>query len=214
MSSSAARSMPHAPASPAPLAPDATDLFGPGQLPALERLARCLAPSGVDPRDLLQEAIERALRNLHRFQPGTNFYAWMRMIMHRLVMDDVRARRRFQQVLPFLHAADDQDPEPEPWAEARLADVRAATEQLPEPLRCTFRLFVFERLTYLQISVREGIPLRTVGTRLIRARGRVRALLEAGVRAPVPAPSRLTPRAPAAPEAAPVCERERRDVAA
>jgi DNA-directed RNA polymerase specialized sigma24 family protein len=56
----------------------AARLFGAEELRRLQKLARRVAPRGVDADDLLHDALERALRNIDRFQAGTNLYAWMR----------------------------------------------------------------------------------------------------------------------------------------
>jgi RNA polymerase sigma-70 factor (ECF subfamily) len=55
--------------------------------------------------------------------------------------------------------------------------VRRAIERLPDDVRETYRLFAIEGHDYAQIATLQHIPAATVGTRLYRARKRLRALL-------------------------------------
>jgi len=55
--------------------------------------------------------------------------------------------------------------------------IRAAAEQLAPPFRDVFRLHVFERRSYAEIATQLAIPPLTVGTRLTRARQKLRAIL-------------------------------------
>lgn len=159
-------------------------MLKPGDLPLLRRIAGRLAKGSVDPDDLLQDALERACRNVHRFEPDSSAIAWIRTIMQRLLIDQWRRqRRRAHKQVPADEVAgpmpfEDADA---PLASARydLDDVRQAVDALPEPLRTTFRLFALDGLNYAQIVLRQGVLLATVGTRLRRARLRLRRILEA-----------------------------------
>jgi RNA polymerase sigma-70 factor (ECF subfamily) len=141
----------------------------------------------------LHDAVERALRSLDRFEVGTNVRAWMRTIMARLAIDRVRAcRRRPTQPLDD-RALVWEAPEPteqRPWTSLSMDDVRAVIDHLPEKLRIPFRMFALEGLPYEEIGRRLGIPQRTVGTRLLRARAHLRRLLLARL-----APRQLRPAA-------------------
>ena len=67
------------------------------KLQLLRRIAgRLSQPQQSD--DLLQDALEKALKDFGRFQAGTNFTAWIRTIMQRLVIDNWRRRGRYRTV--------------------------------------------------------------------------------------------------------------------
>jgi RNA polymerase sigma-70 factor (ECF subfamily) len=175
----------------------AATVFNAAEMSSLRWMARQLAPRGMDPEDLLHDAVERALRNLDRFAVGTNLRAWMRTIMTRLVIDQVRGRRRHPTTAldewGLVAEPLEDAPEEEPWAGLTTSDVRAAADELPETMRATFELFAFEGLPYEEIARRLGIPARTVGSRLHRTRERLRALLlarQARRQAPLPFPPR------------------------
>jgi hypothetical protein len=56
---------------------------------------------------------------------------------------------------------------------------------LPEPLRRVFELNVTAHLSYGEIATTLGIPTNTVGTRLLRARRRLRDSLQTRITTPV-----------------------------
>lgn len=146
----------------------------------LRRLAIKIANGAMDPDDLLQDALERSVRHFDSFTPGTNMKAWLSTIMQRIVIDECRKRSRRRHVsADDLAAPEPTEAEPA-WSRHDLRDVQQAAEQLHEPLRTTFRLHLMEGQSYAAIAAAQGLPLATVGTRLRRARLRVRALLETG----------------------------------
>lgn len=173
----------------------AARLFSAQELRRLQILARRLAPAGVDADDLLHDGLERALRNLHHFQEGSNLYAWMRTILSRLAVDRVRAhqRRRSDGLdVDSLPAPECAEREEEAWADLGMDDVRAAAEDLPEGMRRAFEMATFEGLPYDEIARRLEVSPGTVGSRLLRSRLRVRALLQERLErrhAPLPFPS-------------------------
>jgi RNA polymerase sigma-70 factor (ECF subfamily) len=158
----------------------AAELFGPEQMERLQRIACRYVRMGLDPDDLLHDAVERALTHLDRFERGTNFIAWMSTILSRLALDSIRKRQRQRtesaDVSCFEAPARE---EPEPWAALDADDLRAAAAELPRSMRETFSLAVFDGLSYEQIAARSGISQGTVGSRLLRARLKLRSLLQA-----------------------------------
>jgi len=153
--------------------------------PNLMRVALGLTRNAAEASDLVQDALERALREWSRYTPGTNARAWVTAIMSRLFIDGWRRRRR----RPALVALDDLDlagppppdgaADPAPWEGVSDADLERAVAALPEPLRHVFQLNVVHHLSYGDIGAALGIPVNTVGTRLMRARRRLRTMLEA-----------------------------------
>jgi RNA polymerase sigma-70 factor, ECF subfamily len=146
----------------------------------LRILALRWSPGPEEAEDLLQDTVERALRKLHRHRPGTNVRAWVRAIMYHLAVDRSRYRRREALArTAFEHVAveEDEPAPPEPPPLPPMEEVRASVDRLTEPYRTAFRLWALERRSYREISRLEGIPVGTVGTRLLRARAQLRHLL-------------------------------------
>jgi RNA polymerase sigma-70 factor (ECF subfamily) len=150
--------------------------------PSLLGRARQLAGNDADAQDLVQETLERALRTFQRFRPGTAVAAWLMTIMRSVWIDAWRRRRR------GLPMAAGWQPEPaappsEPPPLYEMADVilerlPGALAQLPPKLRGVLQLRLVDKMSYAAIAAQLGIPSRTVGTRLLRARQQLAAILE------------------------------------
>ncbi len=149
----------------------------------LSSLARKLCRTSFDAEDLLQDVVMKTVAAHHRIPPDANLAAWMARTMHNLFIDRVRERavRTSEALDERTHAA----PAAETrawWEELRAADVRAVLPRLSDELRVAFELFAFDGLTYKEIAARQGVPVATVGTRVLRARRQLRVLLGGPVR--------------------------------
>jgi len=149
--------------------------------PALRRLAERLCDNGVDVHDLLQDTFERAVRQ--GISPEVRCTcAWLTTIMHNLFIDRCRAaaRQPNHEALEDTHGNVTQlEPDaPEPaWARITVQDIRDALDQIEQVYRDVYRLHTFEYLSYEQIAQQLSIQRITVGTRLNRARKRLREVL-------------------------------------
>jgi RNA polymerase sigma-70 factor (ECF subfamily) len=152
--------------------------------PALQAFATRLCGSNADARDLVQDTHERALRRFDTFAPGTNARAWLFTIMHRAFID--RCRRRAVERRRIDDIDDLQVPAPEPieppaWASVSPDQLARAIAALEDEFRSVYKMHALQSLSYKEISEQLGVPVSTVGTRLNRARQKLRALLEAAV---------------------------------
>jgi RNA polymerase sigma-70 factor (ECF subfamily) len=149
---------------------------------ALYGLALRLCGNSTDALDLVQDTFERALRHLDRFQQGTNARAWLCTILRHLFISRCRTRMSERRDAVSVEELQEQlaapDVEPLPaWRSFSLEQLHAALRQLPEDFREVYRLHALEGRSYEEISAWLGIPKATVGTRLIRARRKLRDLL-------------------------------------
>lgn len=140
-------------------------------LPRLRRFAVSLTGNMTDADDLVQDTVERALKNLDRFEPGTRLDSWLYRIAQNLWIDAVRARK-VRAVVPG-------DPPEEAAvidgvraAESKLAFAATcrALAQLPEEQRLVVALVLIEGLSYREAADILGLPIGTVTSRLARAR--------------------------------------------
>ena len=143
----------------------------------LHGLAKRLCRSHFDPEDLVQDVLEKTVRSPDASPVGANERAWMSRVMHNLFIDRCRrAKTRGEQPMeaePVAVAS-----ETEAWWQSLTGDhVRAQLARLPDDQRETFELFVFEHLSYDEIAARLKIAKATVGTRILRARTKLRELL-------------------------------------
>jgi RNA polymerase sigma-70 factor (ECF subfamily) len=166
----------------------APELFAQGLLAhrrALGAYARMLTREAAAADDLLQDTWERALRCAHQFQPGTSLIAWLRRIMKNLFTDRCRSHTRFvgfedQENMDRLMIGSER-PEPARLDYRQfvtLDDIQVALDHLETSLKEVFVLAYIRRLPYQTIAASIGVPVTTVGTRLWRARGRIRDHLE------------------------------------
>jgi len=147
---------------------------------AVRGVARRLCRGG-DAEDLVQDVLERALRGFDPAQPPTHPRAWLMTILHNLFVDRCRAAHR----QPTEDGAPGRVerlpvPEPEPvpnWATLGLDEVREALNELDEGFRRTYELHDIQGLSYDEIARELQIAKATVGTRLLRARRRLKELL-------------------------------------
>jgi RNA polymerase sigma-70 factor (ECF subfamily) len=150
--------------------------------PVLRATALRLCGNATDANDLLQDTFERGLRSLARFQPGTDGRAWLLTILHNLFIDRCRSRAREArsdtpaEELEERIAAPEAEPQPS-WASISPEQLRAALAKIPEDFQVVYRMHALENRSYQEIAQTLGIPKATVGTRLIRARKKLRDLL-------------------------------------
>lgn len=156
-------------------------------LPRLRSRAVQLCRSRQDADDLVQDAVVRALRCQAQLQDRERARAWLLSIVTNLFLDRMRrlrARPRPVSIELCPIAAEPPEPtacEPQPWEDLDAASVRAAIDLLPADVRDTYRMFTFEGADYVAIAARQGIPKGTVGSRIVRARKRLRTILAARI---------------------------------
>jgi RNA polymerase sigma-70 factor (ECF subfamily) len=151
------------------------------QLPILRIVARGLCRDPGELEDLVQDAYERALRSIDRIDVGGNPRGWMVTILHNLHIDRCRRRARMKPHVPYdeVPIATPEVSEAPAWSAISAEDVRRAAGQLSEELRTTYTMFALDGRSYQEVSEALGIPKATVGTRISRARARLKELLGA-----------------------------------
>jgi RNA polymerase sigma-70 factor (ECF subfamily) len=149
--------------------------------PQLEERARflCRGRNPSDAKDLLQDTYERAFRAFHTYDRNAPPLPWLASILVRRFLDMCRHDKRHpqQEFTEGLDVAREEAGPAETWAGYTLEDVWRAVELLPEEFRDVVRLKDMEGLSYARIGEQLGIPAMTVGTRLFRARKRLKDIL-------------------------------------
>ncbi len=135
-----------------------------------------LTRNPADAKDLTQRTLERGLRSLHRFEPGTNIRQWLLRILVNLFLDDCRRSARSPRLEPIEeHSASSPSVEEAienepPWARVTPEQFQDALLALSPLFRQVYQLRIVDNLKYQEIAERLNIPVATVGTRLARAR--------------------------------------------
>lgn len=146
-------------------------------LPRLRRFARSLAGDAASADDLVQSALERALRRWHTRRDDAALQSWLFSILYRQFVDERRRAARWQRVLTlFVPQQADQSPSAERVHDGRA--LLAAFAQLPAEQRALLLLVAVEGFSYREAADTLGLPIGTVMSRLSRARDRLRTLGE------------------------------------
>lgn len=153
-------------------------------LPGLRARAAQLCRCHMEAEDLLQEALIRAFRAWKTLRERGFVRAWLLRIVANTFYDALRKERVRPQLVPLepeLVAAEEKPTETLPWEHIGTEELCAAIERLPDDVRDTYRLFAIEAKDYAEIAAMLHIAKATVGTRLLRARKRLRVLLAAAL---------------------------------
>ncbi len=133
--------------------------------------------------DLVQDTVVRALRFRDRFEPGTNFKAWVYTILTHTFIHKYRRQKREREILDGQSRMDvDRQLHSELSRELALRpenaylenllsdDVLAALDSIPDDFRTVVVLCDIEGLSYRDIADVVGCPVGTVMSRLYRGR--------------------------------------------
>ncbi len=142
-------------------------------LPRLRRFCLALTGSVADGDDLVQDTVERALRHLHQWEPGTRLDSWMFRIARNRFLDARRAAKRERRVISgSLEEAGGAVVDGERLVEAQLTlkAVGQALHTLPAEQREAVALVLIDGLPYREAADILQIPIGTLTSRIARAR--------------------------------------------
>lgn len=153
-------------------------------LDALFGTAIRLTRNEKDAEDLVQDALLRAYRFWHHFEPGTNCKAWLFRILTNAFINRYHKGRREQDLTKVvaedatlteeLHSRESQararDPEGTLLGAALSEDVQRALDALPIHFRLPVILCDVQELSYKEIAEALECPVGTVMSRLHRGR--------------------------------------------
>jgi RNA polymerase sigma-70 factor (ECF subfamily) len=141
------------------------------------RTAMVLTHNRADAEDLVQIAFMRALDRSSTLDADTNWPAWMKTVVRHLAVDLARRNQRWR-LTELLDSIAPTGAAPEPteaaWSSVSPEQLEAAVDSIDKHYQAVYRLHHLEGASYAQMAEQLKIPVRTVGTRLHRARGRIR----------------------------------------
>ena len=146
-------------------------------LPRARRFAWVLTRSHHDAEDVLQAAVERALRNSNSWERGTRLDSWLFRIMQNLWRDELRAHRRRAEPLEAAGEIMGTDGREVAMKHIQTVQASEALAQLPDEQRAVIALVVMEGMSYQEAADILEIPIGTIMSRLARARARLAATL-------------------------------------
>jgi RNA polymerase sigma-70 factor, ECF subfamily len=152
---------------------------------AVFTLALRMVASASDAEDVAQEAFLRVHRGLEGFKGESQFSTWLFRITCNLCTDWQRknsgARGKAEAIDDVADIADGRvHVEQGLLDEEEREGVRRALDGLPEKYRTVLVLHYYQKMPYEQIASILGQPLKTIETRLYRARRMLRERLARG----------------------------------
>lgn len=139
----------------------------------LYRTARSILRNEQDAQDAVQEAVTQAFARLHTLRDPAKFKPWLLRILVNTCYDACRRRRS----TVYLEAVEETLAAPQSDCEERMS-LWSAVMRLPGEQKAVVTLFYYEDLPIRAISEVLGVTQGTVKTRLSRARGRLRQMLD------------------------------------
>jgi len=150
-------------------------------LPRLRRFARALARDANDADDLLQVALERALKARSQWQAGTRLDAWTMRIVRNCWIDEARSRIRRARTFAPQEEIDTlgSDAQRDIERHVELQQVDRAMNLLPREQREAIALVLVEGLAYREAAEMLSVPMGTLTSRVTRGRHALVQMLEA-----------------------------------
>lgn len=142
--------------------------------------------SQEDARDLTQEVFIQVFRSLDKFRGDAKFSTWLYRLAANKSLDFLRRNKKAVPLdlnlradavdlpgragLPDRNGAPDNNPEQMYLREEKVRRLRRMIAGLPDRYRVALVLYHYENLSYQQIAEALEVPLKTVATRLYRAK--------------------------------------------
>jgi RNA polymerase sigma-70 factor (ECF subfamily) len=161
-------------------------------LDALYRTALRMTRNPSDAEDLVQDALVRAYRFYDRFEPGTNFRAWLFKILTNTYINNYRRKQGrpqessledTEEFFLYNQLSGEGSGERVTDVEDTVLDglgadaIQRAIDQLPPQFRTTVQLSDVEGLSYAEIAEATGVAKGTVMSRLFRGRRQLQRAL-------------------------------------
>lgn len=140
----------------------------------LHSFAYNLTKNMEDAKDLYQETAYRALFNRDKFQPDTNFKAWMFTIMKNIFINNYRKKVKANTILDttdnqyYLNSGSHSTSNAAEGG-IMLKELNAMVSALDDSIRVPFTMH-FEGFKYQEIADELQLPLGTVKSRIFFAR--------------------------------------------
>jgi len=147
-------------------------------IPSLRRYALLLTSDPQSADDLVQDCLERILKSKDKYDPTRSLRSWAFGIMHNLHVDNWRKNKTKPTLVSIDGELVDQFKSSGENFQPELADTIAAFGQLSVEHREVLVLVAIEGMSYREASECIGIPPGTIMSRLARARGALKHILE------------------------------------
>jgi len=148
----------------------------------LQSFAYNLTQNMEDARDLYQETAYRAIKNKEKFNPGTNFKAWLMTIMKNIFINNYRRKVKQNTIIDstdnqyFINSGT-KTVKNDAESDIMMTELVGMIEKLEEGLKVPFMLHYYG-YKYQEIADYLELPLGTVKSRIFFARKELKDLIE------------------------------------
>ncbi|MGV6847088.1 MAG: sigma-70 family RNA polymerase sigma factor [Marinibacterium sp.] len=145
-------------------------------IPDLRRYAQALMRDAEAGDDLVQDALERAVRRLDTRRKDASLRAWMFRILINRHRDVMRRQRRVGYLVPVDALAEEPSVGATQDIHMALRETEAAIARLPEDQRRALLLVALDGLSFDDAAAALDIPRGTLMSRLARGREALRTM--------------------------------------
>jgi len=144
-------------------------------IPQLRRYAFALVNHNDMADDLVQDSLERALAKQHLWNPSLPIKPWLLTVLHNIFANNARKYRRTPCLVSIHEIEEISDNKNSD--ELYLNDLQYALEHLSDEHREIILLVGLEQMSYRETATILDIPQGTVMSRLMRARQKLKEVM-------------------------------------
>ncbi len=138
--------------------------------------------SEMEAEDMLQEAFTEAFMKLDSFRYDSTFGAWLKRIVINKCINELKRRKADLTLEEDMSMYNERKEETEVIAELSVKDVKRAMQDLPDGSRVIFSLYLLEGYDHREIAQILNVSESNSKSQYMRARRRVKEILEGGMK--------------------------------
>lgn len=149
----------------------------------LKSFAYNLTKNGEEAKDLFQETAYRAMRNREKFNPGTNFKAWLFTIMKNIFINNYRKKVKANTIIDstnnlYYINSGSQTIANSGETNILMKELKGMISNLDDSIKIPFMMH-YEGYKYQEIAEELTLPLGTIKSRIFFARKALKQLVNA-----------------------------------
>ncbi len=148
----------------------------------LHSFAFNLTKNVEEAKDLFQETAYRALTNMEKFRPGTNFKAWLFTIMKNIFINNYRKKMKANTIMDstennYYINSGNQSIKNDGDSNMMMEELTKMVRELESSIKVPF-LMHYEGFKYQEIADHLNLPLGTVKSRIFFARKELKSKID------------------------------------
>ena len=148
------------------------------EIPQMRRFALFLTKNNPGADDLVQDALERAIRKRHLWRRHGNIRSWLYRLMYNLFLNQRQRDNRYSDHINIEDMVTPPSAPAEQFQKVAFHDVAEALDSLPDEHAAPIILTAVEGFSYDETASILDIPIGTLRSRLFRGREALRNLCD------------------------------------